>query len=353
MSCSAVCRDATSAVHPPESSPVKSLGSLLDTDLGTLGLSSAKILGPPFSWIRGSNTPQKKSESEEAIQIEVTVNNLELQGATAAPPFHGARVKRAQPFEPPAQPQNMSLTGNLLIAGNSLVRGVQFAHEDVEPRTVMRNVKPEDRTRPHGGGRHSFSMNRKPVLAYSIADKLETGKISEPAGSVLRRMRVMLDEEYVNMASLRQQYFRPTYRVGKWRADYNMRLSRRNRLRRVKEKFEQAWDQWMRSEGRRMGLTEPVRFSGPKLGAELTEELDAATNPEDVMKALPTKQELRMNKKYRTKGWSNYLPEDMFPGQWNDDGEDSLHKLFRRPLHKYPYDISKRGTNHVVRGIVF
>lgn len=244
------------------------------------------------------------------------------------------------------------LTPSKTPAGNSLVRGVQFAHEDVEPRTVMRNVKPEDRTRPHGGGRHSFSMNRKPVLAYSIADTREL-KISEAAGSVLRRMRVMLEEDYVNMATLRQQYFRPLYRVGKWRADYNMRMARRFKLRRIKERFEQAWDQWMRSEGRRLGLTEPVRFGGPKLGAELTEELDSATNPEDVMKALPTKQELRMNKKYRTKGWSNYLPEDMFPGQYNDDGEDSLHKLFRRPLHKYPYDISKRGTNHVVRGIVF
>lgn len=75
--------------------PSSTAEGLLDTDLGTLGLSSAKVLGPPFSWIR-SKTPQKKSESDEAIQIQVTVNNLELQGATAAPPFHGARVKRAQ-----------------------------------------------------------------------------------------------------------------------------------------------------------------------------------------------------------------------------------------------------------------
>eukprot|EP00438_Fugacium_kawagutii_P017475 Skav235851 [mRNA] locus=scaffold2644:29473:55029:+ [translate_table: standard] len=216
----------------------------------------------------------------------------------------------------------------------------------------MRNVKPEDRTRPHGGGRNTFTMNRKPVLAYSNAF-MQDNKIGEAAGSVLRRLRVMLDEEYVNMASLRQQYFRPKGRVGKWRADYNMRLGRRQKMRRLKMDFEQAWDQWMRSEGRRMGLTEPVRFNGPKLGHMLTDELDQATNPDDVMKALPTKQELRMNKKYRTQGWSKYLPEDMFPGQWTDEGDDNIHKLFRRPLHKYPYDISKRGTNHVVRGIVF
>ena len=239
-------------------------------------------------------------------------------------------------------------------AGNSLVNGVQFAHEEVEPRTVMHNVKPGDRTRPHGGGRHVFRMNRKPVLAYSVADAVPgLNKVTEPGGSVLRRLRVMMDEDYVNMASLRQQYFRPANRVGKWRADYNMRLGRRRKLRRIKEQFDRAWDEWMRTEGRRQGLTEAVPFNGPKLGLQLTEELDQASNVEDVTKALPTKQELRMNKKYRPRGWSKYLPEDVFPGQWNDEGEDNIHKLFKRPLHKYPFDIGKRGTNHVVRGIVF
>eukprot|EP00434_Breviolum_minutum_P035454 symbB.v1.2.031387.t1/scaffold3640.1/size52801/2 len=70
-------------------------GCLLDTDLGTLGRNSAKVLGPPFSWIRRKSRSKKGNSGVEA-EREVTVNNLELQGATAAPPFHGATVKRAQ-----------------------------------------------------------------------------------------------------------------------------------------------------------------------------------------------------------------------------------------------------------------
>eukprot|EP00913_Durusdinium_trenchii_P030138 g28240.t1 len=195
---------------------------------------------------------------------------------------------------------------------------------------------------------------RKPVLAYSMTDEKET----ELAGSVLRRLRVMMDEDHVNMVTLRQKYFRPKYRVGKWQADYNMRLCRRRKLRKQKERFEEAWSQWLRTTGRSIGLLEPIPFNGPKLGSYMTEELDKATEVEETMKALPTQQERRavrvlMNKKYRMRGWKQYLPEDIFPGQWKDDEEDAVHKLFRRPLHKYPYDISKRGTNHVVRGIVF
>ncbi|CAJ1456860.1 unnamed protein product [Effrenium voratum] len=163
----------------------------------------------------------------------------------------------------------------------------------------------------------------------------------------------MMDQDFVFMTTMRQQYFRPKYRVGKWTADYNMRLARRQKLRKQKERFEAAWSQWMRTTGRRQGLTEPVPFYGPKLGEYFTEELDEASEPDAVQKATPTKQELKLNKQLRTKGWSNYLPDDIFPGQWNEDGDDNVHKLFKRPLHKYPYDIGKRGTNHVVRGIVF
>lgn len=70
-------------------------------------------------------------------------------------------------------------------------------------------------------------------------------------------------------------------------------LARRRKLRRQKElgaqrvcgasdsrRFEAAWAQWMRTEGRKQGLTERVPFDGPKLGHELTEELDSNTDVE-------------------------------------------------------------------------
>mmetsp|Transcript_21939 Transcript_21939/g.45932 ORF Transcript_21939/g.45932 Transcript_21939/m.45932 type:complete len:271 (+) Transcript_21939:56-868(+) len=237
--------------------------------------------------------------------------------------------------------------GTAPLAGRSQLR--REAPE--EPRTALR-VKQSERTRNHGGGRRGFTMNRKPVFAYSSVD-VQEGTIKESGASVLRRLRVMMDEDHVNMAWQRQQYWRPKFMVRKWRADYNMRLARRRKLRKQKMAFEDAWKQWMRTEGRRMGLTEPVPFSGPKLGHMMTEELDTASDAEAEIKKLPSKQELKMNKKYRMKGWHLMVPEDMLPGQWNDDGEDSVHKLFKRPLHKYPYDIGKRGTNHIQRGIVY
>lgn len=47
------------------------------------------------------------------------------------------------------------------------------------------------------------------------------------------------------------------------------------------------------------------------------------------------------------------MPEDVQPGKFNCDGEDSIFKIWKRPLHKHPYDIGKRGKiGPVVRGIV-
>ena len=44
---------------------------------------------------------------------------------------------------------------------------------------------------------------------------------------------------------------------------------------------------------------------------------------------------------------------DVQPGKFNCDGEDSIFKIWKRPLHKHPYDIGKRGKiGPVVRGIV-
>ncbi|CAK9082167.1 Uncharacterized protein SCF082_LOCUS39067 [Durusdinium trenchii] len=68
--------------EPPE--------GLLDTDLGSLGESAGQVLGPPFSWVRST----QKQPSPEEPEKEVTVNHLEMQGATAMPPFHGATVHK-------------------------------------------------------------------------------------------------------------------------------------------------------------------------------------------------------------------------------------------------------------------
>eukprot|EP00440_Ansanella_granifera_P053851 gb/GFBE01058379.1/.p1 GENE.gb/GFBE01058379.1/~~gb/GFBE01058379.1/.p1 ORF type:complete len:282 (+),score=63.00 gb/GFBE01058379.1/:1-846(+) len=232
------------------------------------------------------------------------------------------------------------------------IAGLEAPRGDAEPRTAMHARFP-DRSRNHGGGRTVFTMNRKPVLGYSIAD-IRDGKIAESAISVLRRLRSMVDEDHVNMITMRQEFFKPDYRKKLWTADYNQRMGRRMKLRKLKAKFEAEWNQWMRTEGRSQGLLEPVRYDGPKLGSYMTKELDEASEPDAVLKVLPSKQDMKTNKRYAMKGWSKLFPADMMAGQWEDaEADDNIFKIWKRPLHKQPYDIGKRGSNHVVRGNVF
>lgn len=229
---------------------------------------------------------------------------------------------------------------------------MEVPRSEMEPQTVM-YVAEDERTRPHGGGRHVINMNRKPVLGYSVAATRD-GKIDEPASSVLNRLRRMVDSDYVNMVTLRQATFRPDYRKKLWTADYKMRMGRKMKLNRVKSRFEAAWQQWLRTEGRRQGLTEPITFNGPPLAAMYTKEMDDATDPDVYMKNWPSKQEMKTDPKFRKKlPMSYFIPVDIQPGKWNDNGPDNIFKLWKRPLHKHPYDIGKRGTNHVVRGNVF
>jgi len=250
-----------------------------------------------------------------------------------------------------------SLSFNFLAAFTGVAKasfpsvGPEAHRGDAEPRTVMHGKWP-DRTRPHGGGKHVFRMNRKPVLGYAVAEVQNKDKIIEPAASVLRRMRAMVDTEHVFMAAERQRYFRPKEINRKWTADYNMRMGRRKKLRKVKDRFEEAWQQWLRTEGRSQGLTEPVKFEGPKLGHWMTEELDEASDPKVMLKSLPSKQDMKSMKENKKK-WGKLIPQDIMPGQWNDEGEDNIFKIWKRPMHKQPYDIGKRGSNHVVRGQVF
>lgn len=261
-----------------------------------------------------------------------------------------AVVQRSLGFVVPStslsQPTSMEMPG--LVELREVSRG------DVEPPTVMHARYP-DRTRRLGGGRLPISINRKPVLAYSIA-AVKDGNVTEQAASVLSRLRRMMDTDYVNMITQRQEFFKPEYRKRMWTADYKQRMGLRMKLRRVKERFETAWQQWLRTEGRRQGLTEPVKFNGPKLGMYLRSDslLNSTSEPDAVNKHWPSKEELKTNPKFKKKlSWSAFAPLETEPGKWNTDADENVFKLFRRPLHKYPYDIGKRGTNHVVRGNVF
>lgn len=78
----------------PRPTPEKMAPGLADTDLGSLGQSSAEVLGPPFSWMAGAQWSKEQGGDEATVPVEqeVVIKNLDLQGATAAPPFHVASV---------------------------------------------------------------------------------------------------------------------------------------------------------------------------------------------------------------------------------------------------------------------
>mmetsp|Transcript_9479 Transcript_9479/g.26652 ORF Transcript_9479/g.26652 Transcript_9479/m.26652 type:complete len:214 (+) Transcript_9479:663-1304(+) len=197
-----------------------------------------------------------------------------------------------------------------------------------------------------GGGRLPISITRNPVLSYSI------GENKEPSSSVLRRMWDNYDMDFNKMVALQSRYFRPDYRRKQWTADYNMRQGRNSRLRRKKQDAELEWQEWMRRRGRRMGLTEAVVFNGPKL--KMTPEEDANSEHEAVKKFVGTPENFKKNIMPKMPKGKDLLPEDIQPGKWKDQGPENIFKIWRRPLHKWPYDIGKQGKwGPVCRNIVF
>eukprot|EP00933_Yihiella_yeosuensis_P054143 TRINITY_DN52512_c0_g1_i1.p1 TRINITY_DN52512_c0_g1~~TRINITY_DN52512_c0_g1_i1.p1 ORF type:complete len:295 (+),score=29.96 TRINITY_DN52512_c0_g1_i1:77-961(+) len=226
-----------------------------------------------------------------------------------------------------------------------------------EPRIVMyEGNKHPDRTATNGGGKHTITTNRKPVLGYSMADTVQTSKdvqSLERSGGVFARLRNMLEYDHLSMITLRQKHFRKTHEKGLWTRDYSFRIKRREKLQRAKESFESAWQQWLQVEGRRQGLTEPVKFDGPKLAKYLTPEMDAASEPDTALKNFPSKEERRTDPKWRKgKNYNVLNPVDLQPGKWNDDGDDNIFKIFKRPLHKYPVDVPMR-SGKIHRGLVY
>ena len=150
------------------------------------------------------------------------------------------------------------------------------------------------------------------VLAYSITEENNDGRINENPGSVLRRMYDMAEMDFNKMAGMRDRYWRPGYRRSKWVADYNMRSGRKKKEAKIRRQYETDWQEWMSTVGRQRGLTDPVLFNGPPL--KLSEEDDAATDPKVFSKKIPSENELATEMK---------LPRGKDTGtlQSRDDGE--------------------------------
>jgi hypothetical protein len=157
----------------------------------------------------------------------------------------------------------------------------------------------------------------------------------------------MMDLDFGVMVTNRQRYFRPEYRKTKWTADWKMKAGRRKKQLRMKRQFDVEWAQWMRSEGRRQGLTDPLVYHGPIVKDDPDEEYADLGE----WKKMLSPDTFRTRKAEGVGKGRDALPVDIEPGKW-DDGPESIFKVFKRPLHKFPYDIGKDGTGNVVVGIV-
>jgi len=234
------------------------------------------------------------------------------------------------------------------------VRGNRWVGEQPEiprgeavPKTQMRGRYADgDRSRKNnqGGGRLPIPCQRNPVLAYANADEKESG------ASVLRRMVDMYDLEHCRMVGERQRYFRLPHIDRKFCADWSTRAGARRKANRIKKQYEEDWQDWMRREGRRQGLTKPLIWSGPPL-PRTDEELEEAKKKQQASK--PSEDEYAEWKKTQPKAWQ-IVPKECEEGQWyEEDDPENIFKLFARPLRKTPYDIGKRGdARYYVPGTV-
>lgn len=239
------------------------------------------------------------------------------------------------------------------VSGSSVER-MEVPRSESEPKTLMRGrYKEGDRSRynQQGGGRLPINVNRKPSMAYAIAAE----EPKERGAAVLRRMWDMYDMDFHKMTAMRQRYFRPGYRDKKWVADYNMRLGRRSNKNKVKRKLEDDWMEWMRTEGRSRGYQDPVIFKGPPMAHALTPEMDKDSDPETYKKRFPSEQDIQkfLDDKPK-KPPMERVPKWTLPGQFPErDAPDNIFNIWKRPLHRYPFDIGKRGKRgHYVRGNV-
>mmetsp|Transcript_124498 Transcript_124498/g.311316 ORF Transcript_124498/g.311316 Transcript_124498/m.311316 type:complete len:297 (-) Transcript_124498:138-1028(-) len=235
-----------------------------------------------------------------------------------------------------------------MVAASAELR-LEEARGDATPRTQMHGRYP-DRSRKNlqGGPELPIRVNRKPVLAYSINDE----ENKEPGGSVLRRMWEMYDMNYEKMVAERQRYFRIKAQRQKWVNSFWMETGRKRKERRLRLEREQEWQQWMRTTGRKQGLSDPVVYNGPiiKMSKEEQDKMMSVDKGAGFLKSVAPKKPGKPVKGWK-KTWGDM--EDMKPGRWNHDGTAELmFKIWKRPLHKHPYDIGKKLTGVVRRGNV-
>jgi len=222
------------------------------------------------------------------------------------------------------------------------------ARGEAAPRTMMRGRYPNrSGNNRQGGPRNPIWVTRKAVLAYSVKDE----ETNEPAAGVLRRMWDMYDMDFEKMRCEQSRYFRLRQKNKEWREKFEHNIWRRDKKRRSRKELEEEWQQWMRTVGRKMGLTQPILYGGPM--AQMT--------PEEEEVFTPSKGVNHFAHIDKTPGLIRYKEafsemEDMKPGRWNHDGTaEMMFKIWRRPLTKYPFDIGtlrKRTRGKVAHGNV-
>lgn len=209
--------------------------------------------------------------------------------------------------------------------------------------TVMYVTDPMERTRRKGGGRHPIYIRRKPAQGYAIADS------GESTTSVLRRMRDMIDLDYVLMQQKKREHHREYHMVERFKRDYRYRTIQKNVKRSKKRRFQEAWMEWVRIKGKELGLTDSVTYNGPKPGREFNssapEMLMTLAQDKTVFKNEVFRKKERINDKdihklFRKKA---QVPEEVQPGKWIDEGPGNIFNLVKRPLSRWAVDVRYRS----------
>lgn len=200
-----------------------------------------------------------------------------------------------------------------------------------------------------GKGRHALYIKRKPAHGYAIAD--DTGTRPEPPASVLRRMRDMIDMDFVLRAQRRRESHKPWARRMRFNRDWKFKVIQKENRYKRKQEFQDSWLSWVQTQGRFLGLTEPVVYNGPKLGAEFAAdpELKALyNNTANFKKELFFKKE-RLTSKEVSKLFKKgqQLPEEIKPGKWVEEGPLNIFNIYKRPLARWAVDVPwKSGKKH-------
>lgn len=238
---------------------------------------------------------------------------------------------------------------------------MQTPRGEVVPRTQLRGrYKDGNRSGQNhqGGGRKPMCINRRASFAYA-SKRLPTGEVNtENTGSLLRRCWDMYDVEYNLMIGNRQRFHRTEREMKRFCADFMMQRGSRRCKRRMKQQLEEGWLNWMKVNGAKAGLLKPIIFDGPLLKWTPEEEEEQAKfkletriditrvcNPRGRKVFLAYERRLRKEGKFKKK-----VPcRETLPGQWNGDSPENIFKIWRRPLHKYAFDVSLNCLGKCVR----